>query len=264
MAERLDDELDGVDHRAVEVEEDGVEAGRISQPDTEALQVEVPAGEVREQVGVQQVVAQRRDGDRPRGDDVEVGVGPVAGRRVLARAGSARRCATAVAIRRGPRSRSSWPRRGGRADARDLGERPVRQIDVEDAVARQAARDDVADHRAEDRARPRPASQARAPSTEKATRGKPAQRGLEGGADRARVGDVGAHVAAGVDAGDDEVGHRAAQARAARRARSPTACRRRRARRSRRRSCAARSLRARRDGDARAPRRWCRGRERWW
>ena len=52
---------------------------------TEALQVEVPAGEVGEQLRVEQVVAQRRDGDRAGGDDVEVGVDPLAGGRVLAR-----------------------------------------------------------------------------------------------------------------------------------------------------------------------------------
>ena len=66
-------------------------------------------------------------------------------------------------------------------------------------------------------------------------RGVAAQRGLEGGADRARVRDVGAHVAAGVDPRHDEVGDRAAQAEQRDAHAVRRACRRRRGRGSRRR-----------------------------
>src|SRR5665648_691856 len=61
--------------------------------DTEPLQVELPGGELGEQFGVQQVVAQRRDRHAAAADHVEVGVGPLPGRwmvvgdEVLGRAG---------------------------------------------------------------------------------------------------------------------------------------------------------------------------------
>ena len=131
---------------------------------------------------------------------------------MLARAGSARAAPAAVAVR--PRTTWSWqlapPSRAGRMPVM-RGQRPVRQVDVEDAVARQAALDDVRRPWRAGPAPPRRASRARALDRE-GERRVAAQRGLEGGADGARVRDVGAHVAAGVDAGHDEVGDRAAQA----------------------------------------------------
>src|SRR5450759_5659634 len=62
--------------------------------DTVPLQVELPGGELGEQLGIQQVVAQRRDRHAAAADNVEVGVGPlpgrgmVAGDEVLGRAGT--------------------------------------------------------------------------------------------------------------------------------------------------------------------------------
>ena len=111
-------------------------------------------------------------------------------------------------------------------------------------MARQAALDDVPDHRAQDgHGLVEPAGLAAL--DREGDRRVPAQRGLEGGADGAGVGDVGAHVAAGVDAGHDEVGQRAPQAEQ----RDAHAVRRRavdrRGRASRRRRCAACSVKGR-------------------
>src|SRR5665647_289416 len=129
--------------------------------DTMTLQVELPRSKLGEQLRIQQVIAQRCDRDAAPGDDVEVGVGPLAGAGVVAgdevRDGSARR------LRAGGRSRpgvlaaeehavvTAGATQTGGPDAVKLGQRPVGEVDVEDAVTRQAAGDDVLDHGAQDR-----------------------------------------------------------------------------------------------------------------